>query len=147
MTRLPGSPVVQVMTNEPGGMRRNSHQQPRNLAVKVSLSGSEKEALQSAAARRHLALAAYVAETALAAAEDRVVPVNDFEREVLRELIRVAYALMDSHGHLKEAIARQETAGTDISALETAAAAIGQGAAAAQDVMFKVAKTLPRRAR
>jgi hypothetical protein len=135
------------MTNEPGGMRRRSQQQPRNLTVKVSLSGAEKEALQSAAARRHKALAAYVAETALAAAEGRVVPVNDLEREVLRELIRVTGALMDSHGRLMEAMARQETAGTDISALEAAAAAIGQRATAAQDVMFKVAKLLPRRAR
>jgi uncharacterized protein (DUF1778 family) len=130
-----------------GRMRRSSQPQPRNLVVKVNLSGAEKEALQSAAARRHLALAAYVAETALAAAEGRVVPVNDFEREVLRELMRVASALMDSHGRLKDAMARQETAGTDLSALEAAAAAIGQHATGAQDVLFRVAKLLPRRAR
>jgi hypothetical protein len=135
------------MSSEPGGMRRRSQQQPRNLVVKVNLSGAEKEALRAAAARRHLAVGAYVAETALAAAEGRVVPVNDFEREVLRELMRVTGALMDSHGRLKEAMARQETAGTDISALEAAAAAIGQGATAAQDVMFRVSKVLPRRAR
>ena len=61
--------------------------------------------------------------------------------------MRVACALMDSHGRLKEAMARQETAGTDISALEAAAAAIGQGATVAQDIMFRVSKVLPRRAR
>jgi hypothetical protein len=63
------------MTSETGGrMRRRSQQQPRNLVVKVNLSGAEKEAPRSAAARRHLAVSAYVAETALAAAEGRVVP-------------------------------------------------------------------------
>jgi Holliday junction resolvasome RuvABC endonuclease subunit len=61
--------------------------------------------------------------------------------------MRVTSALMDSYGRLKEAMARQETAGTDISALEVAAAAIGQGATAAKDVMFRVSKVLPRRAR
>jgi len=57
-------------------MRRSSGPEPRNRAVTVKLSGSEKTAIEAAAARRHLSLSGYIAEVALAAAEGRMVPVR-----------------------------------------------------------------------
>jgi hypothetical protein len=65
------------MNSEPGAMRRSSGPEPRNRAVTVKLSGSEKTAIEAAAARRQLSLSAYIAEVALAAAEGRTVQVHD----------------------------------------------------------------------
>jgi hypothetical protein len=105
-------------------MRRNSQQQPRSQAVSVKLSVSEKAALQAAAARRRLSVAAYVAETVLAAAEGRTVPVGDTERELLRELIRVGNLLSSCRTQLAEAAERQEASGVPSPDLEAAAAAV-----------------------
>jgi len=59
VTQLSGFSVVQAMTSEPGGMRRRSQQQPRNQAVTVKLSASEKATVHEAAARRHLSVGTY----------------------------------------------------------------------------------------
>lgn len=129
-------------------MRRSSDQQPRNQALTVKLSASEKAAMQSAAARRQLSLAAYVAETALAAAEGRTVPVSDTEREILRELMRVGSLLSLCRTQLAEAAARQEATGVPGPDLESAAACCKQAGARADDVAIKVSRLLlPRRAR
>jgi hypothetical protein len=136
------------MGSESGGrMRRSSHQQPRNQAMTVKLSASEKAAMQSAAARRHLSLAAYVAETALAAAEGRTVPVGDMEREILRELMRVRSLLSICRAQLAEAADRQEATGVPGLDLESAAARCKEAGTRAEDVAIKLSRTLLRRAR
>jgi hypothetical protein len=125
-------------------MRRSSQQQPRSQAVTVKLSDSEKSAVQSAAARRQLFLAAYIAETALAAAEDRTVPVGDTEREMLRELIRIGNLLSSCRAQLAEAAARQEATGVPGPDLESAARC-KQAGAQADDVAIKLSRILRRR--
>src|ERR1700722_2169411 len=102
------------MTSEPGGMRRHTDVQPRNQAVTVKLSVSEKTGIRSAAERRKLSVGAYIAETALAAAEGRTVPVHDTERELLRELIRIAGLLEGCWGQLYEALKRQGVPDSDL---------------------------------
>jgi Mobilization protein NikA len=140
-------PVVQAMSSEPGGrMRRSSQQQPRNQALTVKLSPSEKAAIQSAAAQRQLSLAAYVADTALAAAEGRTVPVGDTERELLRELMRVGTLLSLCRAQLVEAAAHQGAAGVPGPDLESAAACCKQAGVRAYDVAVKLSRILRRRA-
>lgn len=128
-------------------MRRSSDQQPRNQALTVKLSASEKAAMQSAAARRQLSLAAYVAETALAAAEGRTAPVGDTEREILRELMRVGNLLSLCRTQLTAAAAGQAATGVPIPDLESAAACCKQAGAQADDVAIRLSRTLRRRTR
>jgi hypothetical protein len=128
-------------------MRRSSQQQPRNQALTVKLSASEKAAIQSAATQRQLSLAAYVADTALAAAEGRTVPVDDTEREMLRELMRVGNLLSWCRTQLAEATARQEATGGPGPDLESVAACCKQAGARADDVAIKLSRTLRRRTR
>jgi hypothetical protein len=136
------------MSSEPGGrMRRNSQQQPRTQAVSVKLSVSEKAAVQAAAARRRLSVAAYVAETALAAAEGRTAPVGDMEREILRELMRVGNLLSICRTQLAEAAARQEATGAPGPGLEAVAARCMEAGARADDTAIKLSRTLRRSTR
>ena len=126
-------------------MRRTSQQQTRTQSVTVKLSASEKAAVQSAAAQRQLSLAAYVADTALAAAEGRTVPVGDTERELLRELMRVGTLLSLCRTQLVEAAAHQAAAGAPGPDLESAAACCKQAGARADDVAIKLSRILRRR--
>jgi hypothetical protein len=131
------------MSSEPGGMRRRSEQQPRNQAVTVKLSSPEKTAIQSAAARRHLSVGAYIAEVALAAAEGRTVPVNDTERELLRELMPIGAFLEGCFSQLYEAMKRQEATGVPDPDLKSTLARVEQSCDKANDVTLKVARLLP----
>jgi hypothetical protein len=124
-------------------MRRTRQQQPRNQAVTVKFSSSEKAAVQAAATRRHVSLGAYVAEVALAAAEGRTVPVHDTERQLLGELMPVGTLLNACWGQLYEAMKRQEAAGVPEPDLKSILARIEQSADKADEVMLKVARLLP----
>jgi hypothetical protein len=124
-------------------MRRRSEQQPRNQAVTVKLSSSEKTAIQSAAGRRHLSLGAYVAEVALAAAEGRTVPMHDTERQLLGELMLITQFLESSWGQLYEAMKRQQATGIPDPDLKSTLARVQQSADRANEVTRKVSRLLP----
>jgi hypothetical protein len=124
-------------------MRRGSEQQPRNQAVTVKLSSSEKTAIQSAAARRHLSVGAYIAEVGLAAAEGRTVPVHDTERQLLAELMPVAHFLKSCWGQLYEAMKRQEATGVPDPDLKSILARVEQSCDKADAVTIKVSRLLP----
>lgn len=146
MTRIARPSVVEGMTNETGGrMRRNRQQRPRSQAVTVKFSGEEKSALQAAAARRQLAVAAYIADTTLAAAEGRTVPVSDTEREMLGELMHIGNLLSTCRTKLTEAAARHDPASPADPALESAAARCQEAGDRAQDAAIKLARMLHRR--
>jgi hypothetical protein len=123
-------------------MRRRSEQQPRQ-AVTVKLSSSEKTAIQSAAARRRLSLGAYIAETAIAAAEGQTVPVNDTERALLGELMPIGAFLKGCRGQLYEAMKRQEATGVPDPDLKSILARVEQSCDKADAVTIKVAWLLP----
>ena len=125
-------------------MRRTKQQEPRAQAVTVKLSTVEKTAVQAAAARRQLSVAAYIAEPALAAAEGRTVPVGDTEWELLRELIRVGNLLSSCRTQLAEALARQDETGAPDHGLEAAVVSCKQAGARADDVAIRVSRLLQR---
>jgi len=125
-------------------MRRRSQQHPRNQAVTVKLSVPERAAVQAAAAQRHLSVGAYVADTVLAAAEGRTVPVHDTEREMLRELMPIAGELNACFGELYEAVARQDASGIADPDIKAVLARVTQSCDTTDDVMLKVARLLPR---
>ena len=87
-------------------------------------------------------MAAYVAETALAAAEGRTVPVDDTEREMLRELMRVGNLLSSCRTQLAEAAVRQQATGIPGPDLESVAARCKQAGARANDVAIKLSPIL-----
>jgi hypothetical protein len=123
-------------------MRRRSEQQPRNQAVTVKLSSSEKTAIQSAAATRRLSVGAYIAEVGLAAA-GRTVPVHNTERQLLIELMPVAHFLKTCWGQLYEAIKRQEASGVQDPDLKSILARVEQSCDKADAVTIKVSWLLP----
>jgi hypothetical protein len=145
----PPPAVIPAMSNEQsGGMRRRSGQQPRSQVVTVKLSAEEKAMLQAAAERRVLSLGAFVAETSLAAAANRTVPVGDVEREILRELIRISGQLYGCQARLAEAGGRLETAGIPRPDLEPAVADLRKSCDSVDDAMLMVSRLLrPRRRR
>lgn len=114
----------------------------------VKLSVAEKAAVAAAAGRRQLPVAAYIAETALAAADGRTVPVDDTERELLRELVRelvrVGNLLSFCHTQLAEAVERLEATGIPGPDLGPAAACCEQAGARADDVAIRVSRLLRR---
>ena len=69
--------------------RRPRGQEPRDHVVKVKLSAAERASLSAAAERVGMALAAYIGQAAMDAAEHRAVPVSELQRQMLTELIRV----------------------------------------------------------
>jgi hypothetical protein len=72
-----------------GRGRRPREQEPREHVVKAKLSAAEKASLSAAAERDGLAVAAYLVQAGLDAAEHRAMPIPVFQQEMLRELVRI----------------------------------------------------------
>ncbi len=94
-----------------GGGRRRTRGQERREPITVKLSAAEKAALSDAAERAGMALAAYVCEAAMDAAEHRAVPVPKMQRELLAELLRVAGLVRRAGTNLNQAVARMNATG------------------------------------
>jgi hypothetical protein len=94
-----------------GGVRRPRGQERREYPVTVKLSAAEKATLSSAADRAGMALAAYVCEAAMDAAEHRAVPVPVMQREMLAELIQVRGLVRRIGVNLNQAVARLNATG------------------------------------
>lgn len=128
-------------------MRRKREQQPRAYSLTVKLSAAEKAAIGSAAAMRHLSVAAHVADVALAAAEGRAVPAGDTERELLGELIGIYTLLSMCCTRLTEISERLEATGVPGPDLEPVAARGKEAFDRAVDAAGRLSRTLRRRAR
>jgi uncharacterized protein (DUF1778 family) len=94
-----------------GGGRRTRGNERREYPVTVKLSKTEKAILSAAAQRAGMALAAYVCEAAMDAAEHRAVPVPKVHREMLAELFRVADLVRRAGTNLNQAVARLNSTG------------------------------------
>jgi hypothetical protein len=95
-----------------GGGRRARGGERREHAVTVKLSATEKAVLEAAASRAGLALAAYLSQASLDAAEHRAVPVPVLQRELLLELIRAGGLVRRAGTRLSQAVARLNATGT-----------------------------------
>ena len=93
------------------GVRRARAQEPRVRRVTVRLSAAEGTTLAAAADRAGMALATYLCEAAMDAAEHRSVPVPKMQREMLAELIRVRGLVRRIGVNLNQAVARLNSAG------------------------------------
>jgi mobilization protein NikA len=105
-----------------GGVRRRRGQEERRRPVTVKLSAAERATLAAAADRAGMALAAYLCEAAMDAAEHRAVPVPKAQREILAELIRVRGLVRRAGVNLNQAVARLNAVGQPGADLEPAAA-------------------------
>lgn len=94
-----------------GAGRRSRESEPRQHKVTVRLSDAELAAVIAAADRAGLAPAAYIARTAVDAAEHRVAPIAEVQREALRELIRAAELAYRMSVNLEQAVARLNVIG------------------------------------
>jgi hypothetical protein len=88
----------------------------------VKLSAAERATLAAAADRAGMALAAYLCEAAMDAAEHRAVPVPKVQREILAELLRVRGLVRRIGVNLNQAVARLNATGEPGPDLESAAA-------------------------
>ena len=93
------------------GVRRARAQEPRVRRVTVRLSAAEGTTLAAAADRAGMALATYLCEAAMDAAEHRSVPVPKMQREMLAELIRVRGLVRRIGVNLNQAVARLNATG------------------------------------
>ncbi len=105
-----------------GARQRPRGRERRQHAVTVKLSAAEKATLSGAAERAGMALAAWLCEAAMDAAEHRAVPVPKMQREMLAELIRVRGLVRRIGVNLNQAVARLNAAGQPGPDLEPAAA-------------------------
>lgn len=91
--------------------RRPRGAQRREFRVTVKFTADEKTDVQRAAERSGQAIAAYVGQAAIDAADLRAVPAARVERETLKELIRVAGLIRRSGTLLNQAVARLHSTG------------------------------------
>ncbi|MGH3188215.1 MAG: plasmid mobilization protein [Streptosporangiaceae bacterium] len=94
-----------------GGGRRTRGKERREYPVTVKMSKTEKVTLSAAAQRAGMALAAYVCEAAMDAAEHRAVPVSKMHREMLAELINLAGLVRRAGTNLNQAVTRLNATG------------------------------------
>lgn len=86
--------------------RRLPGSQVRNRAITVKLSPPEFTEIQDAAERAGMAVSAWVGMTATAAAQHESVPLRQFQREVIQELVRCGWLLGKAGVNLNQAVAK-----------------------------------------
>jgi uncharacterized protein (DUF1778 family) len=94
-----------------GGGRRTRGQERRDDHLTVKMSKTERATISAAARRDKMALAAFVYEAALAAAEYRAVPVSKMDRDLLRELMRLVDLVGPAVADLHQAVAHLNATG------------------------------------
>ena len=105
-----------------GRGRRPREQKPRGYVVKAKLSAAEKASMSAAAEQAGLALAAYLVQASLDAAEHRAVPVPVLQQEMLRELAQASRLVGRIETSLNQAVARLNAVGEPGPDLEPAVA-------------------------
>jgi hypothetical protein len=83
-----------------GRGRRPREQEPREYVVKVKVSAAEKASMSAAAEQAGLAVAAFLGQAGLDAAEHRAVPVPVWQQELLRELVRASQLVRGAGANL-----------------------------------------------
>jgi hypothetical protein len=102
--------------------RRLPGGQVRSRAITVKLSPGEYADVHAAAERAGMALSAWVGITSTAAARHEAVPLRQFQREVIRELVRCGWQLGKAGVNLNQAVAKLNATGAPDNRLEASAA-------------------------
>jgi antitoxin component of RelBE/YafQ-DinJ toxin-antitoxin module len=102
--------------------RRLPGGQVRSQAMTVKFSPREHAEVQAAAERAGMAVSAWVGMTATGAARHEAVPLRQFQREVIAELVRCGWQIGKAGVNLNQAVARLNATGTPDSRLEPSAA-------------------------
>ena len=121
-----------------GGARRPRERQRRKYQVTVRLSEAELTTMTTAADRRELALAAYLARAGMDVAEYRAGSITDLQRDALAELITVGRLLRD----LNQAVTRRNAPGQPGADLGPAAAYCMQVARRADEAIVMIRRSL-----
>lgn len=109
------SRLTEASRRLPGG-------QVRSRAMTVKLSPSEYAEIREAAERAGMAMSAWIGMTATAAARHEAVPLRQFQREVITELVRCGWQLGKAGVNLNQAVARLNATGIADGRLEASAA-------------------------
>jgi len=91
--------------------RRERAEKARENVVKVRLSDEEMAALGAAAGRAGMALAAWLGQLGMDAADHRAVPVPVLQQETLNELIRASELVRRVGVNVNQAVARLNATG------------------------------------
>ena len=113
--------MVAQATTRSGARRPREQQEPRQPFT-VKLSAAERAKMADVADRVGMALAAWLCETGMDAAEHRAVPVPKMHREILAELTRVRGLVRRAGVNLNQAVAQLNATGQAGPDLEQAAA-------------------------
>jgi predicted ATPase len=105
-----------------GGGRRERGHERREHVVKVKYSKAEKASLSAAAEQVSMAVAAYLGQVGLDAAENRAMPVPMMYQKMLAELLRASGIMRRAGVNLNQAVARLNATGVPGPDLEPAAA-------------------------
>lgn len=127
-----------------GSGRRPRDGAKRGHAVTVKLSDAEKALLSEAAARAGLALAAYLSQAALDAAEHRAVPVPVMQREILTELILARGLVRRAGTRLSQAVARLNATGVPGPDLAPAAGYVARVARHVDEAALQIRRDMIR---
>lgn len=105
-----GFPVCTEASRRGGG-RRERGRERREHIVKVKLSTAEKASLAAAAERAGMAVAAYLGQVGLDAAENRAMPAPVMYQKMLAELLRASGLARRAGGNVNQAVARFHATG------------------------------------
>jgi len=114
--------MVAQATARGGARRPRAQQEEPRRPVTVKLSAEERAKMADAADRAGMALAAWLCETGMDAAEHRAVPVPKMYREMLAELVRVRGLVRRAGVNLNQAVAQLNATGQPGPDLEPGAA-------------------------
>lgn len=126
----------------PGGRRQRGGPGYRSSRVTVRYSPDEMSALAAAAERAGLALAAYIAQASLDAAENRAVPVATQHRDLLAELLQLGVHVRRAGTHLARAAERLQASGVPGPELAPAAAYMAKVAQHIDDATLRARRRL-----
>jgi hypothetical protein len=113
--------VVVAMANDeikPPVRRRSTAGGRRRHRVAVTFTGAELADIRAAAERSHLAVAAFLGKTGLAAARAHEMPASDALRELLRAVITVQTEASRQGSNLNQAVTQLNSAGVVTPAIE-----------------------------
>jgi antitoxin component of RelBE/YafQ-DinJ toxin-antitoxin module len=109
------SRLTEASRRLPGG-------QVRDRAKTVKFSPREYAEVEAAAERAGMAVSAWIGMTATAAARHEAVPLRQFHREVITELVRCGWQLGKAGVNLNQAVAKLNATGTADGRLQASAA-------------------------
>ena len=109
------SRLAEASRRLPGG-------QVRSRAMTIKFSPRECAEVQAAAERAGMAVSAWVGMTATSAARHEAVPLRQFQREVITELVRCGWQIGKAGVNLNQAVAKLNATGTPDDRLEPSAA-------------------------